>query len=91
LLAESITDLFFRNCVNYGLLAMKCPGITAAVNEGDVVEVSIEQWRVRNQTTGAECDCQPVPDMLLSLMQSGGIYPYMEREGLIAPAQSGQR
>jgi hypothetical protein len=28
---------------------------------------------------------QPVPDMLLDLMRNGGLYPYLEKQGLIAP------
>ena len=30
LLAETINGLFFRNAVNYGLLACECPGVAAA-------------------------------------------------------------
>jgi 3-isopropylmalate/(R)-2-methylmalate dehydratase small subunit len=88
LLAESISRLFFRNAVNFGLLAIECPGVTAMVDEGDVVEVSVADWRITNQTTGATRECLPIPDMLLSLMQSGGIYPFLEKQGLLAPAES---
>jgi 3-isopropylmalate/(R)-2-methylmalate dehydratase small subunit len=34
LIAESINGLFFRNCVNFGLVALQCPGIHAAFEEG---------------------------------------------------------
>jgi len=30
----------------------------------------------------------PVPEQLLSLMTSGGIYPLLEKRGLIAPRQA---
>jgi len=33
-LAESIARLFFRNCVNFGLLAVECAGISAAFEKG---------------------------------------------------------
>ena len=85
LLAESITRLFFRNSVNFGLLALECPGITGAFEEGQVAEVSVEKWKVRNVSTGAVLYITPIPDALLKLMQSGGVFPLLEREGMVGP------
>jgi 3-isopropylmalate/(R)-2-methylmalate dehydratase small subunit len=34
LIAESTTDIFFRNAVNFGLLTLQCPGVHAAFAEG---------------------------------------------------------
>ena len=86
LLAETINGLFFRNSVNYGLLACECPGVAAAFAEGDVAELSIEAWQVRNARTGAVLAVTPVPSALLAIMQGGGIYPLMVAKGLIASA-----
>ncbi len=86
LLAETINGLFFRNSVNYGLLACECPGVAAAFAEGDVAELSIEAWQVRNARTGAVLAVTPVPSQLLAIMQGGGIYPLMAAKGLIASA-----
>jgi 3-isopropylmalate/(R)-2-methylmalate dehydratase small subunit len=85
LLAESINGLFFRNCVNFGFLALECPGCFAAFEEGDEAEVEIEGLRVRNTRTGTQLAALPFPERLLSLMLGGGIYPLLEKEGLIAP------
>jgi 3-isopropylmalate/(R)-2-methylmalate dehydratase small subunit len=88
LLAETINGLFFRNCVNHGFRAFECPGVTAAFDEGDTAELSIESWQVRNPRTGAILAVTPVPEMLLSIMQGGGILPLLEKQGLIAPRAS---
>jgi 3-isopropylmalate/(R)-2-methylmalate dehydratase small subunit len=85
LLAESINGLFFRNSVNFGFLALECRGCFAAFEEGDTAEIDLAAWRVRNARTGAVLAPAPIPERLLTLMQGGGIYPMMEREGLIAP------
>jgi 3-isopropylmalate/(R)-2-methylmalate dehydratase small subunit len=87
LVAESINGLFFRNAVSFGFLALECPGVHAAFEEGHAAEVSIEDWTVRNRDTGAVLQAKPVPERLLSLMTSGGIYPLLEAEGLIAPRE----
>ena len=85
-LAESLARLFFRNAVNWGLLALECPGIEGAFEEGECAEVSTDDWTVRNTATGRELKLTAIPDMLLALMQGGGIYPVLERDGLVAAA-----
>ena len=87
LIAEAINGLFFRNAVNYGLLAFECPGVSAAFEEGDQAELSIDGWSVRNPRTGQALALTPIPDMLLDIMRSGGILPQLEAQGLIAPLQ----
>src|SRR3954453_20055856 len=83
LLAESINGLFFRNAVSFGFLALECAGIHAAFEEGHTAEISIADWTVGNRDTGAVLAISPVPERLLSLMTSGGIFPLLEAEGLI--------
>jgi 3-isopropylmalate/(R)-2-methylmalate dehydratase small subunit len=87
LVAESINGLFFRNCVNFGMLALECPGVHAAFEEGHVAEVSFTDFTVRNRDTGKVLKAFPVPDHLLQLMQHGGIFPLLEKQGLVAPAR----
>lgn len=87
-IAESLARLFFRNAVNWGLVALECPGVQAAFEEGQIAEISTDDWTVRNKATGRELKLLPIPDMLLELMQGGGIYPMLERDGLVAPAPS---
>lgn len=85
LLAESINGLFFRNCVNYGLFAMECPGVAAAFSEGDVAEVDFDTFQVRNVRSGAVLPGRRFPKMLIDIMEAGGIYPLMEARGLLEP------
>jgi 3-isopropylmalate/(R)-2-methylmalate dehydratase small subunit len=85
LIADSINGLFFRNAVNFGLLAIECPGVRAAFTEGQTAEITLEDFTVRNRETGVELKALPVPPMLLDMMLGGGLYPHLEKEGLIAP------
>ena len=84
LLAETINGLFFRNAVNFGFLALECPGVSQAFDEGDAAELSVANWTAFNPRTGQTLKVTPVPDMLLSLMTGGGILPVLEGRGLIA-------
>jgi 3-isopropylmalate/(R)-2-methylmalate dehydratase small subunit len=85
LLAETINGLFFRNAVNHGFRAFECRGVTAAFEEDDRAELSIEDWTVTNSRTGQTLAVTPVPKMLLDMMLGGGVVPMLEAQGLIAP------
>ena len=84
-LAESVGRLFFRNSVSYGLLTLECPGITAAFEEGQMAEVDIAGFKLRNAATGATLTITAVPPSLLELMREGGIFPLLQRQGYLAP------
>jgi 3-isopropylmalate/(R)-2-methylmalate dehydratase small subunit len=85
LIAESINGLFFRNCVNFGLLALECPGVHAMFEEGQTASVSTKDLTVRNEQTGEERKALSIPRQLVDLMCSGGVFPLLESQGLIAP------
>ena len=87
-LAESINGLFFRNAVNFGLVALEVPGVRATFAEGQTAEISLENFSVRNKENGAVLKALPIPQMLLDLVLGGGIYPHLERQGLIEPRPS---
>lgn len=86
LLAETINGLFFRNSINWGFPALECPGVSEAFAEGEVAEVSFDDFSVRNAASGAVLHAAPIPDALLATVRAGGIYSQLEAEGLIAPA-----
>ena len=86
LVAESINGLFFRNCVNWGFLALECPGISDAFTEGDETDVSFADFTVTNRRTGQALQAGAIPDELLDTMKAGGVFPVLEAEGLVAPA-----
>jgi 3-isopropylmalate/(R)-2-methylmalate dehydratase small subunit len=85
LVAPSINGLFFRNCVNFAFPAVECPGVDDAFQEGETAEVDFETGVVRNATRSTTLKGRPMPPRLLELVKAGGIYPLLEREGLIAP------
>ncbi len=84
MIAESINGLFYRNCVNWGFLALECEGISTAIEEGDEVQVSFEDFKVKNNRTGKTLPARAIPDVLLNTMKAGGVLPLLESEGLIA-------
>lgn len=82
-LADSINGLFYRNCVNFGLLALECPGVSGTFQEGEQAAVMLSSFEVRNVATGTVLRAAPIPSLLLELMMSGGIFPLLHSRGLI--------
>lgn len=91
LVAPYINGLFFRNAVNFAFPALECPGVDEAFNEGDVAEVDVIAAVVRNVTQGTELKAKPLPAPLLAIINAGGIYPLLEKEGAILPKVSAGR
>ncbi len=83
LLAESLNGLFFRNCVNFGFIGLECPGVHAAFEEGQIAEIDLQNWIVRNPRDGSTLRIEAIPEALLTLMQNGGIFPRLQQQGLI--------
>ena len=85
LVAESINGLFYRNSVNFALPAMECSGVESLFSEGDVAEVDFDSGTVMNANTGASLPARRIPRELLDIVNAGGIFALLEREGSIAP------
>src|SRR5262245_9987728 len=85
LVAPSINGLFFRNAVNFAFPAMECPGVDEAFEEGDIAEVDFDTATVRNVTRNVTLNGRAMPPKLMDLVKAGGIYPLLEKEGLIEP------
>lgn len=82
-LADSINWLFFRNCVNFALAAIECPGVRAAFKEGELAQLDLADGSIRNVTRGVNLTGRAWPPQLLEIYQAGGLIPKLEAEGLV--------
>jgi 3-isopropylmalate/(R)-2-methylmalate dehydratase small subunit len=83
--AHSINGLFYRNAVNFAFPAMECEGVQDLFDEGDEAEIDFASGSVTNKTRGTSLSGRTIPGELLRIVEAGGIFPLLEREGLIAP------
>lgn len=77
ILAESFARIFYRNCLNIGLLAITVPDVTRHIQEGDAVQVLLDLGRVDNQTSGEQLPFTPFPPQVLELIRLGGLKSYV--------------
>jgi 3-isopropylmalate dehydratase small subunit len=86
IIAEEFARIFYRNGFNLGLPCIECPGIQQCADLGDEIEIEIDKdecW-VINHTKGAWLKCNPVPEILQSLIDAGGLYPLLQKKFLIS-------
>ena len=78
-LAKSAARIFFRNAINVGLPVLICD--TDKVNDGDELEVDLANSVVKNLTSGTELPVGKFPDVMLRILEEGGLIPYIKKHG----------
>ena len=78
-LAKSVARIFFRNAINRGLPVLICD--TDNINDGDELEVDMAAGTIKNLTGGRTITFKPIPDFMLSILNEGGIMPYIKKYG----------
>ena len=79
ILAKSVARIFFRNAINLGLPVLICD--TDKINDGDELEVDLGASKVRDLTNGAELTFGKIPDVMLTILDEGGLIPYIQKYG----------
>ncbi|WP_068177178.1 3-isopropylmalate dehydratase [Mycobacterium sp. UM_CSW] len=88
LVAEEFNSLFFRNAVNAGLPAMTVPNATEVFREGDTGSFDLTAGTWRNDTTGDSGTVPQLPELILEIIESGGVLPRLAEQGYL-PAELG--
>ncbi|MCL2887901.1 MAG: 3-isopropylmalate dehydratase small subunit [Elusimicrobia bacterium] len=78
-LAKSFARIFFRNAINIGLLLVECD--TDKINAGDEIELDVKQGFVKNLTTGENIKITPLPDVMLKILDDGGLMAHIKKHG----------
>ncbi len=76
IVAESFARIFFRNAVNIGLPIIESSGISRDVNEGDHIQVDLDEG-VLELASGARRSITPFPPFMQEIVREGGWIPYL--------------
>jgi 3-isopropylmalate/(R)-2-methylmalate dehydratase small subunit len=96
LIAKSFARIFFRNCVNNGVLPIVCPDAVDAIRKGDMITVDLKNSVVcvvsvnsvdtsdtidTNDTTqGLEFPFPPLSPSVMQIIDAGGLIPMLRRK-----------
>ncbi len=79
ILAKSVARIFFRNAINLGLPVLICD--TDRIDDGDELEVDLAAGTVRDITNGSMLTSGRIPDVMLKILDEGGLIPYIRKHG----------
>jgi 3-isopropylmalate/(R)-2-methylmalate dehydratase small subunit len=79
ILAKSVARIFFRNAINLGLPVLICN--TDKIDDGDDLEIDLAEGVVRDLTNGGVLTFGRIPDVMLAILNEGGLIPYIQKHG----------
>jgi 3-isopropylmalate/(R)-2-methylmalate dehydratase small subunit len=78
-LAKSFARIFFRNAINQGLPLLICD--TDKIDSGDEIEINFERSLITDLTNGNTISFGKLPEVMLSILDEGGLIPYINKFG----------
>lgn len=78
-IAESFSPGFFRGEISMGFPLITCPGIRAATQRWDPLQVVWERGVVVNQRTGEALSFEPWTSTERATIEAGGFTPYLKK------------
>jgi len=79
ILAKSVARIFFRNAINLGLPVLICD--TEKIDDGDELEIDLAAGTVSDVTNGNRFTFGRIPPAMLSILDEGGLIPYIQKHG----------
>lgn len=77
IIAASFGGIFYRNAFNLGLPAIISKDVTR-ISTDHQIELDLETGRIFNITTGQNLVGEIIPGNLLTLIEAGGLVPYLK-------------
>jgi len=71
-IAKSFARIFFRNCINIGLMVFVCD-MKKGTRSGDAITVDMKQGEITNARTKKNYKVKPVPEFIKKIVSSGGL------------------
>jgi 3-isopropylmalate/(R)-2-methylmalate dehydratase small subunit len=79
-IAESFAGIFYRNAINAGLPLVELAGVRELFAEGDMCRLDFQQGILMNPDRNLSRQFAPLAPHLVSILQAGGLIPFLKRE-----------
>ena len=77
IVAASFNGLYFRNCINQGVLPVVLPGLAELLHNGDVIAFDLPNARLT--AAGRTFDMPRLSPSVQAIIDSGGLVPMLQR------------
>ena len=72
IVAKSFARIFFRNCINTGLMVFEC-NLAGGCRSGDKIEIDTKRGEIKNLTKNKIYRVKPVPEFIQKIVAAGGL------------------
>ncbi len=76
IIAESFSRIFFRNAINFGLLAIANPEAAREITDGSVVKIDRDNGKI--EFDDKEFSFPPFPPLVQGILDDGGLIPHLQ-------------
>lgn len=78
-IAESFARIFYRNATNVGVPLLEAPGITKLIEDGDEIEVDMDEGTI-TASNGEKITFKKLPPFMLEILEQGGLIEYLKNK-----------
>jgi 3-isopropylmalate/(R)-2-methylmalate dehydratase small subunit len=78
--AKSFARIFYRNSINIGLPIIECPECVEDANEGDKLEIDLENGTIFNYSNEKTYKIMPFPKFIQNIINSGGLMEHIKTQ-----------
>lgn len=84
IVADSISRIYYRNAIAFGIPAFSVPGISKLIDEGQRLEISMQKDKVllKNLDTEEVVTASPLPEIMEKVLNAEGIYNLLKMQEL---------
>ena len=75
-IAQSFARIFFRNAINIGLPVLECAEAANEIEDGDILEVDLSSWEIKNISKHKTFMANPYPEFMMGIINAGGLIKY---------------
>lgn len=77
-IAESFARIFYRNAINIGLPIIESPEAVRAIDQGDELEVDLENGVITNLTKNETYHFEKFPEFIQHIVEAGNLLNYVK-------------
>jgi len=78
-IAKSFARIYYRNAINMGIPPIETPDVDK-INDGDEIELDMENGIIHNRTTGEDIPFNPLPPFIMEIINDGGLVPHLKKK-----------
>ncbi len=77
-IAESFARIFYRNAINIGLPIIESPEAVNAIDQGDELDVDLENGIITNLTKNETYHFEKFPEFIQKIVEAGNLLNYVK-------------